>query len=41
MKKIEAIINRKNYPLIRSELDVLGIEIIDKRNLEDSKFITK
>ena len=41
MKKIEAIINRKNYPLIRSELDGLGIEIIDKRNLEDSKFITK
>ena len=41
MKKIEAIINRKNYPMIRSELDVLGIEIIDKRNLEDSKFITK
>tara|TARA_B100000965_G_scaffold223948_1_gene187398 strand:- start:2161 stop:2736 length:576 start_codon:yes stop_codon:yes gene_type:complete len=41
MKKIEAIINRKNYPIIRSELDGLGIEIIDKRNLEDSKFITK
>ena len=41
MKKIEAIINRKNYPIIRSKLDELGIEIIDKRNLEDSKFITK
>ena len=41
MKKIEAIINRKNYPMIRAELDGLGIEIIDKRNLEDSKFITK
>ena len=41
MKKIEAIINRKNYPTIREKLDALGIDIIDKRNLEDSRFVTK
>ncbi len=40
MKKIEAIINRKNYPTLREKLDALGIDIIDKRNLEDSKFIS-
>ena len=32
LKKIEAIINRKNYPSIREKLDALGIDIIDKRN---------
>jgi len=41
LKKIEAIISRKNYPAIRSKLEEMDIEIIDKRNLEDSKFITK
>ena len=41
MKKIEAIINRKNYPTIREKLDSLGIDIIDKRNLEDSKFVSQ
>ena len=41
MKKIEAIINRKNYPSIREKLDALGIDIIDKRNLEDSKFVSQ
>ena len=41
MKKIEAVINRKNYPAIREKLDTLGIDIIDKRNLEDSKFVSK
>ena len=41
MKKIEAVINRKNYPTIREKLDTLGIDIIDKRNLEDSKFISE
>ena len=41
MKKIEAIINRKNYPSIREKLDALGIDIIDKRNLEDSRFTSQ
>jgi nitrogen regulatory protein P-II 1 len=41
LKKIEAVINRKNYPTIREKLDTLGIDIIDKRNLEDSKFVTQ
>tara|TARA_B100001142_G_scaffold243145_1_gene242299 strand:+ start:21 stop:605 length:585 start_codon:yes stop_codon:yes gene_type:complete len=41
LKKIEAVINRKNYPTIREKLDILGIDIIDKRNLEDSKFVSQ
>jgi nitrogen regulatory protein P-II 1 len=41
LKKIEAIINRKNYPAIREKLDALGIDIIDKRNLEDSRFTSQ
>ena len=41
LKKIEAVINRKNYPAIREKLDDLGIDIIDKRNLEDSKFVSQ
>jgi len=41
LKKIEAVINRKNYPTIREKLDKLGIDIIDKRNLEDSKFVSQ
>lgn len=40
LKKIEAIINRKNYPSLREKLDALGIDIIDKRNIEDSKFVS-
>ena len=41
MKKIEAIINRKYYPVLREKLDALGIDIIDKRNLEDSRFTSQ
>ena len=36
MKKIEAVIKRKNFPTIKTNLTVLGSYIIDKRNLEDS-----
>ena len=36
MKKIEAIIKRKNFPTIKTNLTVVGTYIIDKRNLEDS-----
>lgn len=36
MKKIEAVITRRNFPQIRDELSRIGIFIIDKRNLEDS-----
>ena len=36
MKKIEAVIKRKNFPTIKTNLTVLGTYIIDKRNLEDS-----
>lgn len=41
MKKIEAIIKRSNYPLIVSELNKMGYSIIERRNLEDSKFLEK
>lgn len=41
LKKIEAVINRTNYPAIREKLEKLGIDIIDKRNLEDSKFVSE
>lgn len=37
MKKIEAIIKRANFPIISGELERIGITIIDRRNLEDSK----
>ena len=37
MKKIEAVIKRKNFPSIRTKLGTVGIYIIDKRNLEDSQ----
>ena len=36
MKKIEAVIRRKNFPTIKSHLHIMGSYIIDKRNLEDS-----
>ena len=36
MKKIEAIIKRKNFPIIKTNLNAIGTYIIDKRNLDDS-----
>ena len=36
MKKIEAVIKRKNFTLIKTNLNSVGTYIIDKRNLEDS-----
>ncbi|NQV39708.1 MAG: transcriptional regulator [Nitrosopumilus sp.] len=36
MKKIEAIIKRKNFPTIKTNLNAIGTYIIDKRNLDDS-----
>ena len=36
MKKIEAIIKRKNFPTIKTNLNAVGTYIIDKRNLDDS-----
>jgi nitrogen regulatory protein P-II 1 len=36
MKKIEAVIKRKNFPTIKTTLNVIGTYIIDKRNLDDS-----
>lgn len=36
MKKIEAIIKRKNFPTIKTNLHAVGTYIIDKRNLDDS-----
>ena len=36
MKKIEAIIKRKNFPAIKTILNENGTYIIDKRNLDDS-----
>jgi len=36
VKKIEAVIKRKNFPIIRTNLKSIGTYIIDKRNLEDS-----
>ena len=36
MKKIEAVIRRKNFPTIKSHLHIIGSYIIDKRNLEVS-----
>ena len=36
MKKIEAIIKRKNFPTIKTNLNTVGTYIIDKRNLDDS-----
>jgi len=36
VKKIEAIIRRKNFPTIKTKLNTVGTFIIDKRNLDDS-----
>ena len=36
MKKIEAVIKRKNFPTIKTSLNIIGTYIIDKRNLDDS-----
>ena len=36
MKKIEAVIKRKNFLTIRTTLNAVGTYIIDKRNLDDS-----
>ena len=36
MKKIEAIVRRKNFPMIKTMLNTVGTFIIDKRNLDDS-----
>ena len=36
MKKIEAVIKRKNFPTIKTHLNTVGTYIIDKRNLDDS-----
>ena len=41
MKKIEAIIKRKNFPTIRTDLNAIGTYIIDKRNLDDSDIYDK
>jgi len=37
LKKIEAVIKRRNFPTIKTDLHVLGTYIIDKRNLDDSQ----
>ncbi|MDH3312019.1 MAG: P-II family nitrogen regulator [Nitrosopumilus sp.] len=36
MKKIEAIIKRKTFTTIKTNLNVMGTYVIDKRNLDDS-----
>ncbi len=36
MKKIEAVIKRKNFPIIKTKLNAIGTYFIDKRNLDDS-----
>lgn len=36
MKKIEAVIKRKNFSTIKTNLNIVGTYIIDKRNLDDS-----
>jgi len=36
VKKIEAVIKRKNFPMIKTNLNTVGTYIIDKRNLDDS-----
>ncbi|MCV0391858.1 MAG: transcriptional regulator [Nitrosopumilus sp.] len=37
MKKIEAVIKRKNFPSIKTLLSTVGTYIIDKRNLDDNQ----
>ena len=39
-KKLKLSLIEKIYPALREKLDALGIDIIDKRNLEDSKFVS-
>ena len=41
MKKIEAIIKRKNFLTIKTTLNAIGTYIIDKRNLDDSDIYDK
>jgi nitrogen regulatory protein P-II 1 len=41
MKKIEAIIKRRNFPTIKTHLNTIGTYIIDKRNLDDSNVYDK
>jgi len=36
VKKIEAVIKRKNFPIIKTKLNAIGTYFIDKRNLDDS-----
>ncbi len=36
MKKIEAVIKRKNFLTIKTHLNTIGTYIVDKRNLDDS-----
>ena len=36
MKKIEAIIKRKTFTTIKTNLNMLGTYVVDKRNLDDS-----
>ena len=37
MKKIEAVIKRKNFTSIKTSMNAVGTYIVDKRNLEDSQ----
>ena len=37
MKKIEAVVKRRNFPTLRDSLSLVGTYIVDKRNLEDNK----
>ncbi len=41
MKKIEAVIKRKNFTTIKTHLNAVGTYIVDKRNLDDSNIYDK
>jgi len=41
VKKIEAVIKRKNFPILKTHLNTVGTYIIDKRNLDDSHIYDK
>jgi nitrogen regulatory protein P-II 1 len=41
VKKIEAVIKRKNFPTIKTHLNAVGTYIVDKRNLDDSHIYDK
>ena len=41
MKKIEAVIKRKNFLTIKNNMNTVGTYIIDKRNLDDSNIYEK